>query len=136
MVNLGLNESTINWKAEVKAKSNWVCIGVCLKELVKENNFKFTNLQNNDEKKSFFGISSNGFIWNRNNEFQNNKRYDNMKFLMDQIVHFSYSLKDMSLKITVNNNDVVLNGVFAENEMKLVPCVVFLRNGDSVKFCL
>ncbi len=131
---MGSKKNIVNWKAEVNSNSSWVFIGVCLKDIVKENNNKFTNLDNEYSKRSLFGISSNGYIWNRNNEKQNNRYNKNLVFSNEQIIYFSYNIEDISLSIKINENEVLLDGVFAENYMKLVPCVVFLKNGDSAKF--
>ncbi len=132
---LNLCENNENWKFILDTKSNWISVGVCIKEIVVKNKYKFTNsASDNKLLHSFFGVSSNGFTWNKNVPNENNKKKDGLKFSYNQEISFFYNASDLNLTIKIDNHNIILTKVFADEYTQLVPCVVFSKNGDSVTY--
>lgn len=134
-VRLNLGEADESWKIQLESKSNWISVGACIKESVVKNNYKFTNSLNDPKlPQSFFGLSSNGFTWNKNVPSENNKKKEGLKFSPNQVIEVHYDAANLTLKFKVDNCSYVLTKVFADEHTQLVPCVVFSKNGDSATY--
>lgn len=134
-INLSLLDKDAKWKITIKNKNTWVAVGVCLKEVVIKNNYKFTNsILNKVSDHSFWGVSSNGYSWNKTNPIENNKKIDSLKFSGEQNIIFTYDSVKMTLLVEVNKEKLVLTKVYGDENFSLVPCVVFTKTGDSATY--
>jgi hypothetical protein len=114
----------------------WIGLGACVKEIVINNEYKFTS-PNKDFYHGNFLISSNGFSWNSNVPNENNKKIQMIpKFSKGLEISFSYSCLEKSLNIKFNDFSFTLNNVLSDPRrgVSLVPCVLFINPGDSVEF--
>ena len=103
--------------------------------MVINNNYKFTNTTSDGKlAHSFFGISSNGFTWNKNVLSENNKKIEGMKFSSNQVVKIFYDATNLTLNFKIDNHNITLNKVYSDEDTSLVPCIIFLKNGDSATY--
>lgn len=134
-IRLNLSEADESWRIQLETKSNWISVGVCVKELVVKNNYKFSNSVNDPKfPHCFFGLSSNGFTWNKNVASENNKKKEGLKFSASQVICVFYDAANLTLTFKVDNCSYTLTKVFGEENTQLVPCVVFSKNGDSAAY--
>jgi len=134
-VRLNLAETNEEWKFQIDLKSNWISVGVCIKELVVKNNYRFTNSISDPKfPHSFFGVSSNGFTWNKNVPSENNKKKEGLKFCNNQLVKLFYDASALTLNLKIDNHSIILTKIFADENTQLVPCIIFSKNGDSATY--
>jgi len=134
-IRLNLSEADESWKIQLDTKSNWISVGVCIKELVVKNNYKFTNsLSDPKFPLSFFGLSSNGFTWNKNVPAENSKKKEGLKLSGSQVIKVFYDASNLTLTFKVDNCSFTLTKVFADDNTQMVPCVIFSKNGDSAAY--
>jgi hypothetical protein len=135
MTNNILNGSNCEWKVKIGSlNGKWLGLGLCLKELVISNKFKFVA-----NKQTFlhgtFLISTNGYSWNTNLDEQNNKFIANFPQIKSgDELGFRFYDNDEKLEIVLGNFKVTLNEISYPKGSYLVPCVVFLNPGDEVTF--
>ena len=131
-----MNNKNLKWRVSLKIKSKWIAVGVCLKETIIENNYKFVNTlcEDNRSTHGFFGISSNGYIWNCKTNEEDNIKREFIKFDSDQNVILLYDYVKESLLIEFNKEKIILSNVSTQDNFNLVPCVIFLKHGDSATF--
>jgi hypothetical protein len=128
-----LNDRTSEWKVTLNIASNWAAVGVCCKEAVINNKFKFIT-SNASFNNATFAISTNGYSWNCNVPIEHNAYLPNFTpILRGEIVHFKYNseTKELSFNIGTKLNGKLTN-VFALKGLHLVPCVIFLHSGDEM----
>ncbi len=137
MANNILNGSNCIWKVKVVKSSGWMGIGVCLKELIISNKLKFVGNKNNFMHGTFM-VSTNGYIWNTNEEKEDNTMILNSeKIKSGDEIEFVFDDVKEQLKISVNGKFLTtLNKVNYPKGNCLVPCVIFLSPGDQVVFSL
>jgi hypothetical protein len=135
MTNNILNGSNCEWKVKISSlNGKWLGLGLCLKQLVISNKFKFVA-----NKQTFvhgtFLISTNGYSWNTNYDQQNNKFIANFPQIKsgDELA-FTFYDREEKLEIAIGNFKVTLNEIIYPKGSYLVPCVVFLNPGDEVTF--
>jgi hypothetical protein len=130
-MNLGLKEK--EWRITMTKLSTWMALGVCYKENVIENKYRFATSVN-FANHAIFGISTNGYKWNYNNPSENNTTLENFPILRSgDWIQFRYlpSLKELHMNIA-NKYQCILTQVILPVKGSLVPCVVFLNNNDEV----
>ena len=158
--NVVLNNRDLEWKIKINKKSSWLAIGVCNKDQILKNKYKMDTSNLNH---GTFLYTLNGHILNCNNEKENMKKmmFRLNDSCNDGItVKYSYLEKTLEFKSNnesvlltnvfansnpnlnsngydnsySNNNTCSLNGIDSDDENMLVPCVVFMYEGDSVTF--
>lgn len=133
-VNSFLNEKSARWKVILKTHNSWAAVGVCVKEVVIKNNYKFLNsVPNKVDEYGFWGLSSNGFSWSNNND-ENNKKSEALKFSSEQKIVFTYDLIAKTLLLEVNKEKLILSNVKPEENTTLVPCILFSKSEDSATY--
>lgn len=134
MANNVCNDTNCEWKVTINELSGWLGIGVCLKELVASNKFKFSSSRTTFLHGTFM-VSTNGYSWNTNNEEENNKYVDGFpKLKAGDEVKFKFEYDKEELTIKVGSFSFVMTDVCYPKGNALVPCVVFLMPGDKVTF--
>lgn len=131
MLNNVINYDNYTWEIRFEKISGWVAFGLCLKEDTVAQNFKFEGKKNT----TFFGMSSNGFIWNCRDLKQNNKPTLNRQFpeiKNNDIVKFKYNYIAKELLIVIDTFQVKVNSV--STSQALVPTVLLLSPGDKITF--
>ena len=110
----------------------WVAVGLCDKQFIIQNKYKF-----NDSENGFFGISTNGKKWNSNKkdefckQFANINNYDINNPIQ---VSFEYNFKEKKLSFIYNNSfKDCLRDVYSKESNGLTFCVIFYNSGDSVE---
>jgi hypothetical protein len=131
--NLILNEKDTEWRIIINAASPWIALGMCIKDQVISNRFRFISNSPNFNH-SFFGVSSNGYLWNANNQTENNFFITNFPTITKgDILMFKYLPSQKELYYRVSNKiNGKLTNVYASKGGFLTPCIVFLNPGDEV----
>lgn len=131
--NLILNDTERKWSVKIVNVSNWLGIGISLKEVVICNKFKFV-YSNPSFNHGTYMISSNGISWNTNNPKENNIKIKNFPGLkIGDVVTLSYNAKLSELEFKISDFIYTMHNV-ASIRAFLVPTVVFLSLGDEVMF--
>lgn len=135
-LNLSNTDSETKWEVVINKRVNWMAFGVCRKDTVIANNYKFSATKGFDH--GCFFISSNGFQWNSNDLKENNKKLEisnlQSSFLNGDSIYFKYNSLKEELEIKVKNFTTILTSVNAPDKTTLCPCVVFMNYADEVTF--
>jgi hypothetical protein len=131
--NVILNDKDTEWRIIINAVSSWMALGMCIKDQVISNKYRFVSNSVNFNH-SFFGISINGYLWNANNITENNFFIINFPMITKgDIIMFKYlpDLKELYYKIP-NKLTGRLTNVFSPKGGFITPCIIFLNPGDEV----
>ena len=129
-------EKDREWKVTLSITSNWAAVGVCLKELVIANKYKFIT-NNPNFSNATFAISTNGYSWNCNVPAEHNTNIPNFSspILKGDVVTFKYSAEEKELTYAIGNKlSGKLTSVNPSKGFNLVPCLIFLHMGDEMLF--
>jgi hypothetical protein len=133
--NIILKSEDVRWSIKISSQPKWIAFGVCIKTKVIQNNFEFSRTDKPGFSHSCFGISSNGFTWNCNNQNENNVQLPDFPGIQkDDEIEFSYIAAKQELCIKIHEINITLTKVYAPDNMVIVPCVIFLHFGDDVYF--
>jgi hypothetical protein len=129
------SEKEFEWKMGFNLTSSWAAVGVCIKEVVVENKFKFVT-SNNTFYNGTFTISTNGYQWNCNTASEFNTHINNFSPIKKgDYVIFKYLCETKELTYKFSNK---LCGKFTNvtplRGGSLVPCIVLLNPGDEISF--
>jgi hypothetical protein len=131
--NMILNDTEKKWKVRVVNVTNWLGIGISLKEVVICNKFKFVYC-NPGFNHGTYMISSNGISWNTNNQKENNVKIKNFPGIkIGDVITLSYNSRLSELEFKLGDFEYVMHDVVSIRAF-LVPTVVFLSLGDEVTF--
>ena len=143
-INTSIQQSFMEWRFVIKAKSSWLGVGVCDKVKVSKNKFLFRS-DDSDFNSGTFGISTNGFMWNCNNKDENNKRIPGAtagggsacenEESVEVCFRYFCSNKELEFYCTKMFNGRLTN-VYPECSVYLTICVLFLNGGDEVELKL
>ena len=123
-------DSIYKWRVNILKYSTWIAFGVCDKAKVIKNNFIFTSTQQTFNNGCFL-LSSNFYSWNCNNLSENNKSIkSNSKLNTKDTVILEYNGKNNELNFS--NGSFVMKLTKVKSNSVLVPCVIFLCNGDEI----
>ena len=109
----------------------WVAVGLCDKQYVIQNKYKFK-----DNENGFFGVSTNGKQWNSNKKKEFCKSFTDFKNVDEQIIKvtFDYEPSEKILKFNYNNMySDILHDVYAKQSRGLTFCIVFFNSGEIVE---
>ena len=125
------------WNVNLLNKSKWIAFGLCDKTLVLSNNQLFcTNLKDIHFNNGSYLISSNGFSWNCNNKFENNKKID---FPHDNL-NFKLSYNPNNFELSFYNDLKIIKKLTNVKPISsgktLTPCIVFLDNNNEIELLL
>lgn len=123
------------WNFTINASSTWVAIGICYKEQVVANKYRFINNFSNFNHGTY-GISINGYSWNASIPSENNTMITSFPTITKgDKFSFRYlpESKELAYKV-VNKFSGKLTGVNPVKGATLVPCIIFLNSGDEVIF--
>jgi hypothetical protein len=126
-------EKETEWRVIMNVKSNWAAIGLCTKDTVISNKYRFIT-SNPSFFNGTFAVSTNGYSWNCQNMAENNFNLPNFPTISPgDKIDFKYSpdLKELSFKIS-NKLSGKLTNVTAHKSGSLVPCFIFLHSGDEI----
>jgi ribosomal protein L35 len=128
-----LNDRTSEWKVTLNISSNWAAVGVCCKEAVINNKFKFIT-SNASFNNATFAISTNGYSWNCNVPIEHNANIPNYTpIVKGEVIHFKYNSDSKELSYNIGTKlHGKLTSVYALKGLHLVPCVIFLHSGDEM----
>ena len=138
---IDLRENKIReWKIKLLDESKWIAFGLCDKNLVLSNNQIFcSSIKEKNFNNGCYLISSNGYSWNCNNKFENNKAIYfpnyNEPFLLFCL---NYNPNSFELFFYYENKLIKkLTNVkpFYSNQ-KLTPCIIFLDKDDTIELIL
>jgi hypothetical protein len=132
--NINLNRN-VEWKVTINPYSaGWLALGICIKDHVIANKFRFVYNSPNFNH-SFFGISTNGYLWNANNNRENNNYICNFPHITKgEVVYFKYLIeeKEILYKFSDNKFSGKISDVYPPKNSSICPCVIFLNSGDEV----
>lgn len=135
--NLNLNEEKeCEWKCVLNVSSHWAAIGVCIKEQVISNKFKFVT-NNISFYNATFAISTNGYSWNCNTATEFNTYLMNFPTITKgDVISFKYNsdLKEVYYQIPNKFTGKLTNVCALKQPGTLVPCIILLNPGDEVVF--
>jgi hypothetical protein len=111
-------------------------LGVCIRDLVINNKFKFSRGLDTGTSNGCYLLSSNGYTWNCSVNEENNFKLENMpKIQNEDMIYFTYYHVDHKLEISFKDFNVILTSIVS-NSGPLVPCVIFLSYEDEVTFIM
>jgi hypothetical protein len=135
-----LNKTSLRWKINIKRITGWMACGMCIKERIINNRYRFIAL-NHSIPHGTFMISLNGYIWNTTNPQEDNTKLENwIEIKNNQSLIFEYDHKKKELYIEVMHENCTriefLTKVTANPERleTLVPCVALLNYNDEIAF--
>jgi hypothetical protein len=132
--NFNLNRNS-EWKVTIGPNNPvWLALGVCKKEQVILNKLRFVHTAQNFNH-SFFGFSTNGYLWNANNNTENNNWVSGFPHSIEgDSVCFRYLAEEKELyyKFSKNKYTGKITDVHSPGNVSLCPCIVFLNAGDEV----
>jgi hypothetical protein len=135
-LNINVQNSDFKWRLKLNIASSWMGFGLCKKENVIINKYKFASSRHGFDHASFI-ISINGYLWNSNNKFENDKEIKNFPSLnKGEEVSLFYSSNTNELNFKLRHYEWKLSNVSSPNTCQLVPCVVFLHKGDEATFLI
>ena len=128
--------SNIKWSIRINKIDRWLGMGVCERDLVINNKFKFSRGLEMGISNGCYLISSNGYSWNCNVKEENNNKLENMtKIVNEDIINFTYYDLQNKLEISFKDFSFVLTSVISKSG-PLVPCVIFLSYEDEITFII
>jgi muramidase (phage lysozyme) len=133
--NFNLNRNA-EWKVSINPVYNtsWLALGVCVKENVIANKYRFV-FNSPTFNHSFFGISTNGYLWNSNNNTENNNYICNFPHIVKgEVIFFKFLLEEKELYYKFGDNKFTgkISEVYPTKNTTLCPCIIFLNSGDEV----
>jgi hypothetical protein len=132
--NIVLNDKEIEWRIILNTTSTWVGLGICIKDQVISNKFRFVSSGSNFNH-AFFGISINGYQWNANIQTENNCFLSFPQPAKGDMIVFKYSAEFKELHYKIPNKYAgKISNVYAAKGGILTPCIIFLNAGDEVLF--
>ena len=124
------NDSNYKWRVNINRYSTWIAFGVCDKAKVINNNYVFSSTQPSFNNGCYL-LSSNYYSWNSNNPLENNKLVrPNTKLSLNDTVIVEYNGKGN--EIIFSNGSFIMKLTKVKSKEELVPCVIFLCNGDEI----
>jgi hypothetical protein len=133
-VNLNATEhAECEWKVKLHILSNWAAVGVCVKETVINNKYKFVN-SNQTVSNGTWAFSSNGYTWNCLNPSENNLNImGTTKIEFGDTIVFRYKnhTKELFYKIDGKMSGKLTN-IHVPKNQTLTPCFIFLHQGDEL----
>ena len=138
---IDINENKIrDWKIKLLDESKWIAFGLCDKNLVLSNNQIFCSLiKEKNFNNGCYLISSNGYCWNCNNKFENNKSINFPNF-SEPFLLFSLSYNPISFELYFHFGNQLIKKLtnvkpFGNNK-KLTPCIIFLDKDDEIELLI
>jgi hypothetical protein len=130
LIDKELNYKSCTWKVNLIKYSIWVAFGLCDRSRLITNKYVFTNPGNPLFNHGCFLLSSNYFLWNPNNQTENNKMVKKQRMEQGDCITIEYNHFTAELSFTINDSTYKLTNVKTNNP--LVPCVILLTNGDEI----
>ena len=138
---IDINENKIReWKIKLLDESKWIAFGLCDKNLVLSNNQIFCSLiKEKNFNNGCYLISSNGYCWNCNNKFENNKSINFPNF-SEPFLLFNLSYNPVSFELSFHFGNQLIKKLsnvkpFGNNK-KLTPCIIFLDKDDEIELLI
>jgi len=131
-----LNNLEKEWKVKLAKQVKFLGVGICLKEQVIKNEFKFFNFSDSTFNHGCYLLSLNGFSWNSSTLSQNNKELKDFPKLSDnEVIKLKFSSSNKSLNFTFENHNYSFKLENVESKLcSLVPCAILLNNNDEITF--
>ena len=125
------------WTVKCFCKSDWFFIGMCHKNRVFANNLKITSSQPNFNN-NIFGISTNRYSWNSNNQKENMHYLSRLPLSFEnETIIFEYDTEENNLMCYCQNVNIKINLTNIINEEtineELTPCFIYLNPGDEAE---
>jgi hypothetical protein len=132
---------------EIKKENlkNWMAFGICIKEILVNNDLK---IKNNFEEADhgFFGISTDGVLFQNNSSYKNNTKLQNFPNLSNfssnnpsySSIKFEYEYEKKILKLVMDEEySFKIDMVFpSQPNMSLMPCLIFKSKIEELKVIL
>lgn len=125
------------WAVKCFCKSDWFFIGMCHKNRVIQNNLKIASPQPNFSN-NIFGISTNRYSWNSNNQKENMHYLSRLppSFENENII-FEYDTDENTLMCYCQSVNIKINLTNITNDEtineELSPCFIYLNPGDEAE---
>ena len=134
-LNVDIKSINLKWRVKLNVNSTWMAFGICKKELVISNKYKFASNKEGFDHGCFL-LSTNGYLWNCNVKSENDKEIKNFPVI--------YKGDEVSLQYHTNLNELILRMKQNEwkltqvqsNDNQLVPCFLFLHKSDEATFII
>lgn len=129
----------IKWSICLLSTTAWLGCGLCDKEQVKFNGYRFNSLKTQKANSNgAFLISTNGYIWNCNNPSENNNQTNEpIKNPGDTVFFYFYpARKELVYKFKIGDRMTSLRKlklVYPIKGEKLTPCILFLHPFDEIE---
>ena len=129
-----LNDKTKEWKITIKNFKNWAGIGICFRDNVIVNKFRFAAAIPNFSHGCFL-VSLNGYSWNALNSNENNKLIKDFPSLKpgdEVMVKYNCITNDLTFNFINHGFKYKISDINSTHV--IVPCAVLLNNEDELEF--
>lgn len=130
------NQSSRTWKIKFKTLNGWICLGLCDKELVKANGYKFYN-QKNPKSHGTFSVSSNNIVWNTNNTKEDNTKLEQYGINVRNVFEFEFIYdpfdQNLMIKTEANESAIIITNVMPIKDDVLTPVIAFLNTSAELE---
>lgn len=124
-----LNHRVCHWKIKFISPPTWIGLGLCNKEKVIENDYRFHSKKNSFVHGTYL-VSTNGYIWNSNNSAENSVSIHLPLVSSGDIIEFLYQPSKQDLMFQIHNFKYRLTKVEGND---LTCCILFLNHGNEVE---
>ena len=134
MSKIPINGIYKEWKVTIKNFTDWIGIGVCIKDNVMTNDMTFTNSSPNFSHSTFL-LSLNGYMWNANNVKEDYFKLDDFpELFQNDVITIEYYPIDMKLTFKISNCNEIYTLTNVKSDIDIVPCIVLLDKEDEVEY--
>ncbi|EGR30403.1 hypothetical protein IMG5_133020 [Ichthyophthirius multifiliis] len=126
---LSLNQQT-KFAFTFKSLNAWIGIGICLRNILQKNNFKFDNINLGN---GCYMISSNGQCWSHSSK-EDNKIFKSFVFKQDDVVLGIYDPVNKQIRFKKNiENQIVSIGLDIPENEQIYICANICNKNDQVE---
>jgi hypothetical protein len=124
------------WRVRLIKVTGWVALGMCYKETVIANNYKFIHGKNLINNHGAFVFSLNGYRWNtsvKNEDNQKNSNFPKINIEENNEVVLEYIPAMKLLLFNYGKYQAKLKYVNVEQGRTLLPCVVMVYDDTELE---
>lgn len=124
-----LKKEVCHWKIKILSASSWIGLGLCDKEIIISNKYKF-DLTRPQVAHGLFIIQTNGYVLNSNKSSENSIQIKFPPVFLNDVIEFLYQPDKQELMFQLNTCRSKLSNVEGK---ELACCIIFLNYGNEVE---
>jgi len=124
------------WKIRLIKVTGWIAIGICYKETVISNNYKFVFGKNIINSHGVFVFSLNGYKWNtsvKNEDNQKTCNFPKINLEENNEVQLEYNPTNKLLLFNYGNYQAKLKYINADGTKTILPCVIMAGDESELE---